>query len=260
MDRAGIAAAFDAYVRGYDAENPMIRLKIEHTWRVAAISERIAGSLSASTDLAWLLGVLHDIGRFEQARRYGTFLDGRSVNHAEFGADLLFREGLIDRFPADGLLENWREAAETAIRLHNRLALPEDLDPATRTLSQVLRDADKVDIFRVSTEFSQTDRIGAGAALEASDVLSPGVLDCVMGHRCVPRGVRRNALDIQASHACMAFELVYPESRDIARAQGWLVRLLSPAAGDSAARREQLALVRREIEAAWGMPLAGESC
>ena len=45
MDRAGAIAAFDAYVSAYDAENPMIRLKIDHTCRVAAIAERVEKAL-----------------------------------------------------------------------------------------------------------------------------------------------------------------------------------------------------------------------
>ena len=36
--------------------------------------------------------MLHDIGRFEQIKRYGTFNDSKSVDHGEFGADLLFKE------------------------------------------------------------------------------------------------------------------------------------------------------------------------
>ena len=48
--------------------------------------------------------MLHDIGRFEQIRRFGTFNDVQSVDHAEFGADLLFKEGLIRKF-AEGYYE-----------------------------------------------------------------------------------------------------------------------------------------------------------
>ena len=48
--------------------------------------------------------MLHDIGRFEQIRRFGTFNDAQSVDHAEFGADLLFKEGLIRKF-AEGYYE-----------------------------------------------------------------------------------------------------------------------------------------------------------
>ena len=231
FDRKAAVNAFRAYTAGYDPENPMIRLKIVHTFRVAGLCGRIAGSLGmtgAPLDLAWFLGLLHDIGRFEQVRRYGTFFDAKSVDHAEFGADLLFREGLIGRFPAEGLPEGWPELSETAIRLHNKLTLPEDLDPKTRVFAEILRDADKVDIFRVVAEIPLEERLGKSAAdLTAEEDLTPEVMACVYGHRCVPRAVRRTRFDNHISHGCMAFELVFDESRRIAAEQGFLDRLLA---------------------------------
>ena len=92
--REEIRDIFDEYVSGYDATDPKIRLKIDHTYRVAGLCERIAESIGADGDFAWLCGMLHDIGRFEQIRRYDTFVDAVSVDHAQFGADLLFCEGL----------------------------------------------------------------------------------------------------------------------------------------------------------------------
>ena len=47
-------------------------------------------------DLAWLTGLLHDIGRFEQVRRYGTFNDAKSIDHGKLGVEILFLEGKID--------------------------------------------------------------------------------------------------------------------------------------------------------------------
>ena len=231
FDREASVNAFRAYTAGYDPENTMIRLKIGHTFRVAGLCGRIAGSLGmtgAPLDLAWFQGLLHDIGRFEQVRRYGTFFDAKSVDHAEFGADLLFREGLIGRFPADGLPEGWPELSETAIRMHNKLALPENLDPQTRLFAEILRDADKVDIFRVVAEIPLEERLGKGAAeLTAEEDVTPEVMACVYGHRCVPREVRRTRFDNHISHGCMAFELVFEESRRIAAEQGFLDRLLA---------------------------------
>ena len=71
VDRDRARAAFEAYVEPYDIANPRIALKVAHTYRVAAIAERIAaaeGWPAADVDLAWLCGLLHDIGRFEQLR------------------------------------------------------------------------------------------------------------------------------------------------------------------------------------------------
>ncbi len=101
MNRQSVLEAFQSYVKRYDTDDIKIKLKIEHTYRVAEISSRIGASIGADADFAWLLGLLHDIGRFEQVRKFGTFKDAVSVDHAELGADILFSEGVIDTFPED---------------------------------------------------------------------------------------------------------------------------------------------------------------
>ena len=74
IDRERALGAFREYVDGYHTETEKVRLKIEHTYRVAELSEKIALSLGMSkedVDLAWLVGLLHDFGRFEQLKNYG---------------------------------------------------------------------------------------------------------------------------------------------------------------------------------------------
>ena len=88
---------------GFCGIGPGVNLKYAHSLRVAALSERIAQSLSMEKrdiDLAWLIGILHDIGRFEQLRRYQTFFDYRSMDHAKYGVHVLFEEGHIKDFIA----------------------------------------------------------------------------------------------------------------------------------------------------------------
>ncbi|MBR2699682.1 MAG: HD domain-containing protein, partial [Clostridia bacterium] len=64
LNRNAVTAAFERYVAGYNAADPKIKLKIDHTYRVAGLCERIAADISAAdVDLAWLCGMLHDIGR-----------------------------------------------------------------------------------------------------------------------------------------------------------------------------------------------------
>ncbi len=261
MKRSEATAAFNAYVDKFDRNNPMIYQKAVHSHKVAAIAERIARSLVREelVDFAWLLGLLHDIGRFEQVKQYGTFADSQSVDHAELGADILFKDGLIDVFPTQALPTGWQNIAETAIRLHNKLSLPDGLDERTRTLSNILRDADKVDIFRVLIELSYADRNGGRKQDQPESCeLSPEVMKCVMEHRCVPSSVRKTSFDRRVSHCCLAFELVYEESRRITREQGYLRKLLAMQDGDGINVRNdrqllQLAMVEEEIEKAWRM-------
>lgn len=261
MDREKAIRDFDAYVSRYHAEDPMIRLKIQHTYRVADIAEEIADSLhlpQKETDLAWFLGLLHDIGRFEQIRRYRTFVDSKSVDHAEFGADLLFDQGLIETFCPDGLPRDWRRISEEAIRAHNKLVLPEGMDERTEFFSHILRDADKVDIFRVIMETPSVEHSVSQGTRKAEEGASEQIMESVMTHRCVPRDIRRSDFDVRVSHCCMAFELVYPRSREIALRQGYLQKMLSETgAGGSCdwnpVQRRQMDIVRREIEKAWGI-------
>ena len=78
VDRERVKDRFASYCAHYDIEDTKVRLKVEHTYRVAELAEKIARSLDldeGDVDIAWLLGMLHDIGRFEQLRRFNTFID-----------------------------------------------------------------------------------------------------------------------------------------------------------------------------------------
>ena len=228
VDRDRVIREFRAYTSFYNIEDPKVRLKVEHTGRVAEISERIAAELGlckTDVDLSWLNGMLHDIGRFEQVRRYGTFIDAASVNHAQLGADILFREGLIRRFLPEAEVETDR-LVEKAVRLHNLLELPEDLTEREILFCRILRDADKVDILRImgETSFEEIYDLPWEKVLEAR--ISDEVFADVMEGRTVNRAHSRTPIDIRISHIALANGLVFPVSRAIVREQGSLERLL----------------------------------
>lgn len=66
IDRVKVKKVFNDYVENYDSNDEKIKLKIDHTYRVSELCERIAKSLNMTkeeADISWLTGVLHDIGR-----------------------------------------------------------------------------------------------------------------------------------------------------------------------------------------------------
>lgn len=228
LNRNAVTAAFERYVSGYNAGDPKIRLKIDHTARVAGLCARIASATGAAdVDLAWLCGMLHDIGRFEQVRRYGTFVDAVSVDHAALGADLLFKEGLMDRFAPDDLAPADRAILEAAIRNHSAYRIDAGLSEAETACCHILRDADKIDIFRVNCDTPLEDIYNVTTeALRASPV-SEAVKDCFRRRTAVLRSLKRYPADYVVAHLCLVFELVYPISREIAREQGYVERMLA---------------------------------
>lgn len=126
-----------------------LRLKVDHTFKVLEHAEAIADSLKGTVDdelcRAAVLGALyHDCGRFPQFQRYRTFLDAASVNHAVLSFKTMRDEGfLCEETP------RVRGLAQCAVLLHNRHVLPALLSSEARFVTDVVRDSDKLDIFRI---------------------------------------------------------------------------------------------------------------
>ena len=111
---------FKQYVEKYNPEDEKIKIKIAHIERVSQIAKKLAEQLNLDEEdieLAELIGLLHDIGRFEQARVYKTFRDKDSINHGEYGVKILFDNGLIREFIAT---DRFDEIIKLAILNHNR--------------------------------------------------------------------------------------------------------------------------------------------
>ena len=233
IDRARAAHAFETYVDAYDANNPRIVLKVDHTYRVATLAERIAisqGLPESEVDLAWLLGLLHDIGRFEQVRRYDTFNDAASVSHAALGAQVLFEPyDTDDRQLVRAFLDSAEhdDLIRTAVACHSAYRLPDNLDERTRLHCDILRDADKIDILCVNCICPIQDIYGVSEAEMTASALTQECVDIFYQHRCLPRGVRVHPADIMLGHICFVWELVFPESVRIVHEQGYLAQMLS---------------------------------
>lgn len=251
INRKNVINAFAEYVRNYDPSDEKIKLKIDHTYRVAGLCQRIAESLGLSepdVDIARLLGMLHDIGRFEQIRRFGTFNDAQSVDHAEFGADLLFKEGLIRKF-AEGYYEECELAEpenqedeqiiknnehhnkdtgllEMEIRQHNKYRVKEDLTERQRMFCDILRDADKVDIFKVNADIPMEIIYDVTTEELKNGIITKEVLESFYKKETVLKSVRRSAVDHIVGHISLLFELVYKESYRQAKEQGYVYKLL----------------------------------
>lgn len=143
--------AYKRYLKNYNLEDKRIQLKVAHIERTSQVSKRIAENLDLDKEdieLAELIGLLHDIGRFEQLKRYNTFVDKESINHGEFGMEILFKEGkireFIDSSEYDGIIRK-------AIINHNRNKIEEGLTERELLHAKIVRDADKIDIFYILT-------------------------------------------------------------------------------------------------------------
>ncbi|MCJ7728261.1 MAG: HD domain-containing protein [Sedimentisphaerales bacterium] len=158
MDRQQLTkfnAWFDKYAAGFYGRdrfiNTNLKLKEDHSRRVCEEMQYLAGTLALPDNqrlIAETIALFHDIGRFEQFTKYRTYNDSRSTDHCLLGLEVLRTENVLD-----GIDSRERELIEKAIEYHGRKVLPTDLDGDCLLFSKLIRDADKLDVYYVVTQY-----------------------------------------------------------------------------------------------------------
>lgn len=204
---------FKQYVKKYNPEDEKIKIKIAHIERVSQIAKKLAEQLNLNDEdvkLAELIGLLHDIGRFEQVRRYSTFIDKDSINHGEFGVKILFDDSLIREFVDT---DRYDEIIKLAILNHNRADIEKGLTERENLHARIIRDADKTDIFYVLTT-------GDKKAIWESDDLSNDIVTYeiyreFMEDKYINYKKRNTSVDILISHFAYVYDFNFRQTLNI---------------------------------------------
>ncbi len=158
IDIENAKRVFLEYVKKYDINNGRIKLKMIHILKVAQNCKDIAISLGLDDEkiaLAQLIGIFHDIGRFEQVRLYNTFSDkDTGLDHAEYSLKVLYEDGLITKFINTN---KYDDIIKKAVYYHNKAKISEEVTADALLFSKIIRDADKMDIYRVINEDDMKD-------------------------------------------------------------------------------------------------------
>jgi len=218
--------------------HPMLQLKVDHSTRVAAEARALSSELgwpASKRNAAETLGLVHDIGRFSQFADYGTFSDAASVDHGERGWTVIQQTGWFRRFP---VLE--RAAILDGVRYHNRRVIPEGLSAMSFRFVRLIRDADKLDIFRVVLDaldrdgFRELPEMFPNITLDRSP--SPAILDEVFRER---NGALQNVKslgDFLVMQLSWMYDLNYGPTFRRVQNRDILPRLLSQLTASSAVR------------------------
>ena len=198
--------AFKKYVKKYDKENEMIKLKIIHTYKVVNLSEYIAKSIGLKKEdieLAELIALLHDIGRFEQIRIYNSFEDSKTIDHADLGIKILYEENLIREFIQEDKYDN---LIYKAIKNHNKYELEKDLSARELLHAKIIRDADKTDIYRVALETNLQDFGELDEEEMENAIITPCIYNEIKNNHLISNKDTKNALDTWLIYPAYIFD------------------------------------------------------
>lgn len=196
---------FTKYVNNYDMNDENIRLKYNHSIRVMELSHKYAQILGFNDEdiyLATLIGLLHDIGRFEQLRVYHSYNDRETIDHAEYGIEQLFDKGLIKNFTKD---EKYYDIIKYAIKYHNKFKLPVCDNERMMMHAKLIRDVDKIDIIYL------LGYLGELNSKVTDDNLSPEIIAGFKNYSCVDDKYIRNHNDNLSRTFGYVFDIYNPE-------------------------------------------------
>ena len=197
----------------------------KRVFKESELSKKIATSLNLSEEdikLAELIGLLHDIGRFEQVRKYNTFIDKISINHGEYGVKILFEDNLIEKFNVD---EKYYKIIKTAILNHNRSKIEENLTVQELLHSKIIRDADKLDCFYVLLTDDIKNTYGCSAEDMQNETFSNEIIREFKEDHMIDYKKRATYGDIWISHMAYVFDFYYKSSYIVIKEKDYLNKL-----------------------------------
>ena len=236
---------FDNYVKNYDMNNESINRKFLHSHRVKEIAGKIAKSLNFSEEeikLAKLIGLLHDIARFEQYKRFQTFSDLKSIDHGDYGVEILKQNSFIRKFVEK---DEFDSIIFKAIKNHNKFKIEDGLTEKELLFSKIARDADKLDIYFIIVtlfyeEQAKKDCLENGVIIEED-------MQQVLKHSTMVHKMNTTEMYHFIQMLCLAFDLNFQYSYEVMYKEDYINKIINRFDFKNKETQEKIKIIRKEI-------------
>ena len=210
---------FLEYTKQYDNQVPAIQRKIEHSLRTMDVMKDLAENLKLSEEnvkLASLIGLLHDIGRFEQWKRFETYVDLVSIDHGDMGVYILQKNNYIRKFIETDKYDN---IIFESIKNHNKYIMDEELENDEEFFAQMIKDADKLDIF-----YQITEKFHGNIEEIENSYISESYMNQLENNTLIYREEKQTPLDQYALITSFIFDLYFNFSIQTVRRENYINR------------------------------------
>tara|TARA_R110001583_G_scaffold55451_3_gene168487 strand:+ start:160 stop:939 length:780 start_codon:yes stop_codon:yes gene_type:complete len=204
---------YDAYVSEFSSEDSEIQINIdlikEHASRVFENVKELGASIDLDESNLLLLKIsalLHDIGRLEQLVKHGTYADNDESNHIQIGLEVIEEHEILDV-----LSEREKQLIMDCVKMHEISVLPKIEDEQFLALIQLLRDADRIDVLRIVSEYYTHKKIYPNRHLDMELKDMPGISKkiskAIMDEKIAKRDDVENVNDLKLSQMSWVFDM-----------------------------------------------------
>ena len=232
---------FKLYSNNYDMNEYKISMKYYHTFRVEKICGEIASLLGLDEEkinLAKLIGLLHDIARFEQYTIYGTYDDIRSIDHGDLAVEILKKDNYIRKYIETNQYDS---IILKAIKYHNKYAIGNDVSEEEKMFCEIIRDADKLDIFYLKVN----DPLEIQKEKIENQVITKEVFEQFMLKEIIDRKNLKNNIDRIVVILAFVYDLNFKESYKIVKENNYMDRIIDLFNFEEQDTREKMELIRK---------------
>ena len=192
---------FENYFKKFDIKDENILRKYNHSIRVMEYSIEIAKSLSLSEKMVKIVGIsglLHDIGRFEQWKKYKTYSDLQSIDHGKLGVKILNHNNYIKNYISD---EKYINTVLNAVSQHNKYKISDKLSFNDEIVCKIIRDADKLDLLKNQEKI-----------VKPNIIFHKEILENIDNQQCCLNKLQYNEADKIIQQICFIYDINFQYS------------------------------------------------
>lgn len=215
---------FINFTKNYDLTERKIKMKQTHSIRVMNVMKKLAEGIGLNQEdieLAKLIGLLHDIGRFDQYTKYKTYKDHLSIDHADLGAEILFSQNQIKEYTED---EKDYEVIKKAIVNHNKYELnTNELTEREELFCKLIKDADKIDIMYEGIEIFWKNK---EEELEKQEICDE-VYKSFLNKKLIKNEMKKSELDKMVGMISFIYDFNFKQSYKYIQEKNFIEKMLN---------------------------------
>ncbi|WP_421918697.1 HD domain-containing protein [Marinifilum sp.] len=170
------------------------------------------------------IALLHDIGRFIQLSKFGTFAESDQLNHCDLGISILEKENVLSDLNEDTIA-----IILECIRFHDIEELPKSINKNAMDYLKILRDADRIDVLNIVSNYYSECKIGTNKRLELElsnkPEISQKVYKSILAEKVVNKKDINSINELKIHQMSWVFDLNYQMSFQIVSQKNYLKKI-----------------------------------